>query len=231
MRLEKQDITLPVNNEMSFENVSSNRHRHSKLFPDTIRCIISGPSNCGKTHLMLNMINHPNGLRFANIYIYSKSLEQPKYKYLQMVMDKVPEIGYYTYSEHDSVLSPQDALHDSIIVFDDVVTENQNTIRDYFSRGRHRRIDCFYLTQTYTHVPKHLIRDNANFLILFKQDDINLKHIYDEHVNTDMEFDKFRDICCLCWSDPSYGFLTLDKEKPLNDGRYRKTLDLYIKDI
>jgi len=41
--------------------------------------------------------------------------------------------------------------------------------------GRHKNIDSFYLCQTYS--PKHLIRDNANFIIMFKQDDLNMRHI------------------------------------------------------
>ena len=51
-------------------------------------------------------------------------------------------------------------------------------MRDYFSMGRHNEIDCFYLCQTYARGPKHLIRDNANVLIVFKKDDMNLTHIY-----------------------------------------------------
>ena len=45
-------------------------------------------------------------------------------------------------------------------------------------------IDCFYLGQTYTRIPKHLIRDNVNFLVPSTQDEMNLKHIYGDHVNT-----------------------------------------------
>ncbi|KYN28024.1 hypothetical protein ALC57_02564, partial [Trachymyrmex cornetzi] len=46
--------------------------------------------------------------------------------------------------------------------------------------------------QTYARIPKHLIRDNANLLILFKQDGTNLKHVYNDHVNTDMSYDEGR---------------------------------------
>ncbi|KAL6256683.1 hypothetical protein P5V15_012802 [Pogonomyrmex californicus] len=47
--------------------------------------------------------------------------------------------------------------------------------------GRHSNVDCFYLCQTYARIPKHLIRDKANLLILFKQDGTNLKHVYNDH--------------------------------------------------
>lgn len=78
------------------------------------------------------------------------------------------------------------------MIFDDVACENQTNIRNYFAMGRHKQIDSFYLTQTYSKIPKQLIRDNANFLIIFKQDDIHLKHIFGEHVSTDIHWLKFR---------------------------------------
>jgi len=45
-----------------------------------------------------------------------------------------------------------------------------------------------FLCQTYTHIPKHLVRDNANMNIMFKQDDLNMHHLYRDHVNTDMSY-------------------------------------------
>ena len=57
--------------------------RHGSLLPDTIRAILVGPSGSGKTNIMYNLITHANGLRFENIYLYSKSLYQPKYEYLR----------------------------------------------------------------------------------------------------------------------------------------------------
>jgi len=56
--------------------------------------------------------------------------------------------------------------------------------------GRHADVDCFYLCQTYARIYKHLIRDNAKLLILFKQDSINLKHVYND-VNTNMSYNEF----------------------------------------
>ena len=78
-----------------------------------------------------------------------------------------------------------------------------------------RLIDCFYLCQTYARIPKHLIRDNVNSIVLFKQDEMNLKHIYDDHFNTDMSFSKFKELCSACW-DNKYGFLVIDKDNEIN---------------
>jgi len=55
----------------------------------------------------------------------------------------------------------------------------------------HANVDCFYPYQTYSKIPKYLICDNANLLILFKQDSTNLKRVYNDHVNTDMSYEDF----------------------------------------
>ncbi|KAI8115644.1 hypothetical protein CVS40_12141 [Lucilia cuprina] len=125
----------------------------------------------------------------------------------------------------DSQLRSQ--MPHSIIIFDDVICGKQNNIRDYFCMGRHKHIDCFYLCQTYTKIPKHLIRDNANMLIIFKQDEMNLRHIYNDHVIGDMTFNEFMKICSECWKD-QYGFLVISKDDLINKGRYRKGFDNFI---
>lgn len=201
--------------------------RHGELLPTTIRCLVCGPSNCGKTNLMIGLLLHPQGLYFTNIYIYSKTLYQPKYVFLEKVMNLVPGMRFFKYHDSEEVLSPNDASQNSVIIFDDVACENQNNIRDYFAMGRHKNIDCFYLNQTYSKVPKQLIRDNANLIILFKQDDINLRHVYDEHVSTDMTWMQFREMCSQVWKD-AYNYIVINKDCQKNDGCYRLKFDTFI---
>jgi len=62
---------------------------------------------------------------------------------------------------------PSDARPNSIF-FDDVACDKQDAVKEYSSMGHHANVDCFYLCQTYARIPKHLIHDNANLLILFK---------------------------------------------------------------
>jgi len=84
--------------------------------------------------------------------------------------------------------------------------------------GRHSHVDCFYLCQSYARIPKHLIRDNVYLLILFKQDGTNLKHVYNDHVNTDTSYEDFSKLCRNC-SQQKYGFLMIDKDSALINGR------------
>lgn len=226
MRLVKQHTNIAVRN-LDFTQKNHNKTKHSSILPNSIRALIVGPSNCGKTNVMISLIESPNGLKFENIYLYSKSLFQPKYDYLRKLITPIKGMGYYTFSNNEDVIPPEKAKQNSIMIFDDVACENQNNIRSYFCMGRHKDIDSFYLCQTYTRIPKHLVRDNANLLIIFKQDEMNLKHIYNDHVGGDMMFENFYNICRECWKE-KYGFLLINKDDEIQCGRYRKGFDIFI---
>lgn len=230
MHFVKHASEIPVKNFDQF--IAANKpkeRRHGPLLPNNIRCIISGPSGCGKTNVLMSLIESKNGLKFENLYIYSKTLGQDKYRYLHDMLKPIKEIGFYTFSSTDDVLAPNEAKRNSIFIFDDVICDkNQDSVRNLFCMGRHYQTDIFYLTQTFTKLSKHLIRDNSNFLIIFRQDDLNLKHIYNDFgVNCDMKFDEFRKFCLECWRD-KFGFVVIDLESEPNNGRYRKNFSEFL---
>lgn len=227
MKFVKQPVSLEVNEYLNIDKLPNGFIKHSVLLPNTIRCLICGPSNCGKTNTMLSLILHKNGLKFKNLYLYSKTTFQPKYLFLNKVLKSVPEVKFFMFKDDNDVIPPSQALNNSVIIFDDVACENQVNIRNYFAMGRHKHIDCFYLSQTYSKIPKQLIRDNANFLIIFKQDEVNLKHIFHEHVNTDMSYYNFKKLCADIWSEP-HSCLIISKDCELNNGRYRKSFDSFV---
>lgn len=226
MNLIKQSHSLKINNH-DWVKPTTNL-RHGNLLPNTIRAIIVGPSNCGKTNVMLSLLENQNGVRFENVYIFSKSLYQPIYEYLEKLLQPIKGISYFKFKDSDNIVPPSDAKPNSVFIFDDVACDPQSVIRDYFSMGRHNAIDCFYLCQTYSHIPKHLIRDNANLIVVFKQDETNLKHIYQDHVNTDFNYEKFQELCRFCWSKDKYSFLVISKDNDINNGRYRLGFDNFI---
>jgi len=120
-------------------------------------------------------------------------------------------------------LNPNDK---NLIVFDDLLLEKQNACERYYVRGRHNNVNCFYLSQNYFKLPRHTIRENANFLCIFPQDGKNLSHIYQDHVSTDMPFDEFKRFCREAWKKP-YNFITIDLTSDKNRGRYRDGLDTF----
>lgn len=230
MRFVKQQTSLPINNVDIIIQKKKKREmqRHGPLLPNNIRSIICGPSNCGKTNVIISLIVNPNGLRFKNLYIYSRSLYQPKYEYLRNVISKINGIGYFSFSCNENVIPPEKVKPFSIFIFDDVICDKQKNIQSFFCMGRHKEVDCFYLSQSYAHIPKHLIRENANLIILFKQDLLSLKHVFNDHcIGVDMTFDNFLQMCENCWRK-KHGFLVIDKDCDVNKGRYRRGFDEFI---
>ncbi|KAF0748597.1 tigger transposable element-derived protein 4-like, partial [Aphis craccivora] len=140
---------------------------------------------------MYNLITHENGLRFENIYLYSKTSNQEKYVFA------------------DKVIKPNLTKNNSIIIFDDVICGPLSVIREYFSICRHSGAS----SHTYSKIPKQLVRDNSNFLIILKQDDTNLQHIFNDHSSADMDFIEFRKISHLCWNHTPWSWRELIDEK------------------
>lgn len=229
MKFIKQKVTIPIKNVEVDQPKTEHFRKHSPLLPNNIRCIICGPSGVGKTNIIINLLESPNGLRFENVYIYSKSLFQPKYVYLQKLLSKIKGMGCYLFTSNDDIISFDEVKPNSVFIFDDVICNKQDNIRAYFCMGRHKGIDLFYLSQSYAHIPKHLIRENANMIVLFRQDDMNLKHIYNDYgLSVDMTFDRFKEMCAKCWSDDKHGFLVIDVENSVHNGKYRMQFDKFI---
>ncbi len=216
-------------NIINFEVKHDTEPVHHFLLPNNIRCIIFGPSSCGKTNLMLNLLLTDSYLNYDKLYIYSKSVGQDKYQQLKQWSDSIAKI---THQDTVTFLTSQDEImpvnkHDkkykTIMVFDDVMLANQKPMMEYFTQGRHYNIDCFYLVQNFFEVPKHTVRDNANLLIIFQQDLKNLRAIHDTY-GMDMDFNEFRTFFNQCTLD-RYGFCVIDLTSEPFNGKYRSTFD------
>lgn len=66
-----------------------------------------------------------------------------------------------------------------------------------------------------------MLRENANLIVLFRQDAMNLKHVFSDHVCPDMTFQQFKEACGTCWKRP-FGYFVIDKECDIKEGRYRR---------
>jgi len=133
-------------------------HKYRNMLPISIRGIICDLSNCSKTNVLISLLKNPHSIHFENVY--SKSLQQPKD--LGEFISTDWRNCYFTFSSNNDVLPSNEALPNSIFVFDDVACDKQDAIREYFAMSRHADVDCFYLCQTYAKIPKHLIHNNAN---------------------------------------------------------------------
>lgn len=126
MRIEKQTFSLSISNYDDLFD-SNQFKKHGVTFGGSSkRAIIVGPSDWGKTNILLTLILHANGLRFTNIHLYSKSLHQEKYEHLRKVMQPLRDIGYYKYQNGEDVIESELIKPYSLLVFDDILSCNQD---------------------------------------------------------------------------------------------------------
>ena len=112
----------------------------------------------------------------------------------------------------------------NLMVFDDLLLENQNTCESYYVRVRHSNVDCSYLAHNYFKLPSQAIRENVNFICLFPQDLNNLNHIFEDHMGSDMTKEEFRQLCKAAWEN-QHGFVVIDLSSKKHNGKYRSGLD------
>ena len=79
------------------------------------------------------------------------------------------QIQVHCFDNYEYVPDPKeiDPNMKTLIVFDDIMLEKQNKVENYYTRGRHNNVDCFYISQNYIKLPKNTIRENANLFIIF----------------------------------------------------------------
>lgn len=102
------------------EHNSEGLQRHGSLLPNRIQALVREPSNYGKTNALFTILMDPNRLRVENVYVYSRSSNQAKHKFLKELIDPLDGVKYYPFSENEQVLAPNDAHSNSITIFDDV---------------------------------------------------------------------------------------------------------------
>ena len=175
------------------------------------RTLIVGPSFCGKTHLLLNKLRL---IRLEDpekqIRIITRSLEQ----YEDVKLDL--ELGDIEVEENVGDL---DEYRGCCVVFDDMLDSNQKMIDPFFTRGRHKSCDVYYLCQSYFDAPKKTVRNNSNIIILFQQTLIDVEHIYRDIAGFDMSYDEFKSLCREAWRD-TYNYLLINRLEDKNGSKY-----------
>ena len=175
---------------------------------ETNRTLIVGPSFCGKTHLLLNKLRL---IRLEDpekqIRIITRSPEQ--YENIDMQGIEVEEN-----------VGDLEEYRGCCVVFDDMLDSNQKLIDPFFTRGRHKSCDVYYLCQSYFDAPKKTVRNNSNIIILFQQTLKDVEHIHRDISGFDMSYEEFKSLCREAWNE-KFNYLLINRLEDKNGSRYR----------
>ena len=179
---------------------------------ETNRTLIVGPSFCGKTHLLLNKLRL---IRLEDpekqIRIITRSPEQ----YEDVKLDL--ELGDIEVEENVGDL---EEYRGCCVVFDDMLDSNQILIDPFFTRGRHKSCDVYYLCQSYFDAPKKTVRNNSNLIILFQQTLKDVEHIHRDISGFDMSYEEFKSLYREAWNE-KFNYLLINRLEDKNGSRYR----------
>ena len=177
---------------------------------ETNRTLIVGPSFCGKTHLLLNKLRL---IRLEDpekqIRIITRSPEQ--YEDVELYIQGI---------EVEENVGDLEEYRGCCVVFDDMLDSNQKLIDPFFTRGRHKSCDVYYLCQSYFDAPKKTVRNNSNIIILFQQTLKYVEHIHRDISSFDMSYEEFKSLCREAWNE-KFNYLLINRLEDKNGSTYR----------
>ena len=111
-----------------------------------------------------------------------------EYALQKNLIQSVPNIEITFSNKFSDIPDPKklDISKKNLIIFDDCVdTKDQKVMESYYTRGRHNHCNCIYLSQSWYELPGRMIRNNANFVILFKLNKRDKDSIYADLFSSD----------------------------------------------
>lgn len=134
-------------------------------------CVVSGPSNCGKTFFVKDVIENTSRIISHSIdnVVYIYSCWQPLYNQLLQIRD-INFVEGLPESLCDDTLLPPDK--NNLLIIDDLMNDASNNleVQNVFTKYvHHRNLSCIYLVQNLFIQGKasRTISLNTNYLVLF----------------------------------------------------------------
>ena len=152
--------------------------------------IFTGPTGCGKTHLVLDLIEKEYTKHFAYIVIICPTLRWNKtYHFKDWIKndDKVwliePKDKPYQWIEKFSqLLARSETLFIiDVIIGDEGLDKRRQPLLELAISGRHRDYYLWLLTQSYSAIPKNLRKQAKAIFVWYPKKKADLKMIHDEN--------------------------------------------------
>ena len=151
--------------------------------------IFSGPTNCGKTKLVLDLVENEYKNHFENIVIICPTLRwNQTYKERKFLWS---DPNVYLIEPKDKLfewlakLSTIFAGEETLFIVDDIISDEsidkrRQPLLELAISGRHRKHSLWLLTQSYTAIPKNLRRQKKMLFVFYPNEKSDLKIIDDE---------------------------------------------------
>ena len=89
---------------------------------------------------------------------------------------------------------------------------NSSQQDEFFTRGRHEKLNVHYINQSYSGLLRRSMRKNSDRKFLFKQTLGDVQNLYYDIGAYDMKYDDFKEICRKTWSE-KFNYLCIERTK------------------
>jgi len=215
---------------------NKNVELHPLLFKKPYRVVVCGSSNSGKTNFLVDLLT-TNKTCYTSLYVYSKHINQPKYKYLKKYINKLEDMLEKKGVEIDIIKAWSNSLdelvdceeldkeEDNIIVIDDFNTnlskKEREQIADLFCSCRHKNTSIIFLGQVYHKIPRE-VRLNLSYLVLFNSNNKRERSLLRAELIDDLDSEEYKNMLDYVFKE-KYNFLLVDNVN--SKYRYRKNYD------
>ena len=201
---------------------------------NTWRLLVIGPSNSGKTTLLVNSIPYfPRPIESISYLAPSSSQNDEAPQKLGIICNKVGINWNPENIEEKTWLAKPDMPKPELVIFDDLYKNKkiEPYVDQIFIRGRHNGQHGAYLTQTPAFVPSS-VRNNYNYLLLHKSNfntDTEQKFAFPKNYLTSISLNQETpsDFLTICKNDLSYQWY--DPPKYSGTGNVFKTFKAITK--
>ncbi len=84
---------MPIKDYSKEFHINNNKtNSHAIYLPKNIFCVVAGATGSGKTNLILNFLLNEGVLNYRDVYIYSSTLYQPAYVFLEEYYHKMEKL-------------------------------------------------------------------------------------------------------------------------------------------
>ena len=153
--------------------------------------IFTGPTSCGKTQKVLDLLEREYRHHFDNVVILCPTLRWNKTYLERAWMRKDDWVFLFeprgNLFEIIEKLSTKFSGEETLFVTDDIIADEtldkrRNPLLELAISGRHRQHSLWLLTQSYTAIPKNLRRQKKQLFVWYPSEKSDLKMI-DEETN------------------------------------------------
>ena len=100
-----------------------------------------------------------------------------------------------------------------------LLSKQESNIDLFYTRGRHKNNDIYYICQSYFHLPKNTIRNNFNIIMLFKQALRDIILLFHDIAGLDMNLEEWKELRRKA-GENDCEYLQIDRFNKIGQGRY-----------